>query len=498
MIEQPRVEAAYLPPDHLRRRRQHRPDPDAHVLRAAGRLPGWQPAAGRVRQPARLGRVRRAAGGHAAAAAGGAVRAARVRASQPSTACSGRPGTCSEPKTLGPDKLKRFQRYRVEGRVLYTGPGHGLPRHLPSADRQPAGRVRPRLRGAPRPVGPHSSTASATRSRSSSTRACCARSRSSPTSASTAVSRRGDSPSGSKRKLRASALIDRRRYLVIEAPDPTTLDERAEELVTTFRQQALTLERVETERELRQVVNSAWTPFAYPDRIGPATVMLDSYGRDLVADGVLRALLRRRQATREPDHGLVAAVHRRRSARRRLAQHRTGQRRGDQLQARSALGQPGDVGADAEARGRDAAGPGPADGLRATRGPAVHGEHHHGRARPHARRNGTARQAARAARQGPRHDPASARLGAARRAAGDRASPTADVAQAWAGTGDGHLGQDDAAQLGDPAAPRRRAVGRGRQRATAVHHLHRPAQEPARAASTARLARARASACGCG
>ncbi len=188
-------------------------------------------------------------------------------------------------KTLGPDKLKRFQRYRVDGHTLYTGRGTDCRAifRLPTVNLQVAsvpdceshrgqwGRILDGL-GYPVQVVIYA--------RLLRTLEVIAD-----------IREHGSEPARRlaewlEAKLKASALIDRRRYLVIEAPDPTTLDERAEELVTTFRQQALTLERIETERELRQVVNSAWTPFAYPDRLGPSMVMLDTLGRDLVADGV--------------------------------------------------------------------------------------------------------------------------------------------------------------------------------------------------------------------
>jgi hypothetical protein len=79
--------------------------------------------------------------------------------------------------------------------------------------------------------------------------------------------------------------IDRRRYLIVPAPDPDTLGERVETISRSFRQAGLEPLRIDDDAELREIVNRWWTWRPHPERLGPERV--DRGARHMQSDGTL-------------------------------------------------------------------------------------------------------------------------------------------------------------------------------------------------------------------
>lgn len=66
--------------------------------------------------------------------------------------------------------------------------------------------------------------------------------------------------------------IDRRRYLVIPAPDLETLADRVETISRSFRQAGLDPVRLDEPADIRDLLNNFWTWRPHPDRLGPERV----------------------------------------------------------------------------------------------------------------------------------------------------------------------------------------------------------------------------------
>lgn len=77
--------------------------------------------------------------------------------------------------------------------------------------------------------------------------------------------------------------IDRRRYLIVPAPDVDTLEERVTLITGSFRQAGLEPSRVEEEADLRDLLNGWWTWRPHTERLGPELVQIGS--KHVQADG---------------------------------------------------------------------------------------------------------------------------------------------------------------------------------------------------------------------
>jgi hypothetical protein len=78
--------------------------------------------------------------------------------------------------------------------------------------------------------------------------------------------------------------IERRRYLIAPAPNVDVHEERVINLMRSFTQANLAIERVKDDADLREIVNNFWTWRPHPERIGPDMVI--NHARELQADGV--------------------------------------------------------------------------------------------------------------------------------------------------------------------------------------------------------------------
>jgi hypothetical protein len=82
---------------------------------------------------------------------------------------------------------------------------------------------------------------------------------------------------------RTQQAIERRRYLIVPAPDVILLEERVGNLMRSFAQAGMEALRIEDEADLRQIVNDWWTWRPDPERLGPERI--DRYAYELQTDG---------------------------------------------------------------------------------------------------------------------------------------------------------------------------------------------------------------------